>query len=137
MNSNNSKKTEKIEDNGKKLAVILIRGMIKVSSDKKETLKRLGLLKINNLVILPGKKDTLGMLHKVKDYVTWGVINNETLTLLKSKRKPLVEKSSKLIFKLNPPRKGFERRGIKTPVSLGGALSNRKDNINYLIKRMI
>jgi large subunit ribosomal protein L30 len=43
----------------------------------------------------------------------------------------------KLFFRLNPPRKGFERKGIKVPFSLGGALGYRKNKINDLIKRMI
>lgn len=40
-------------------------------------------------------------------------------------------------FKLNPPRKGFEKEGIKKPYSTGGALGYRKDKINELIGRMI
>ena len=43
----------------------------------------------------------------------------------------------KQFFKLNPPRSGFERKGIKVPFSLGGALGYRKNNINDLIKRMV
>ncbi len=132
-----SKGVIKKQGNQNKIAVILIRGIIKVSGDKKETLKRLGLLKINNMVILSDKKETLGMIKKVKDYVTWGIIDEATLAMLKSKRKPIAERGSKLIFTLNPPRKGFERRGIKTPFSLGGALGDRKEKINTLIKRMI
>ena len=132
-----SKGVIKKQGNQNKIAVILIRGIIKVSGDKKETLKRLGLLKINNMVILSDKKETLGMIKKVKDYVTWGIIDEATLAMLKSKRKPIAERGSKLIFTLSPPRKGFERRGIKTPFSLGGALGDRKEKINTLIKRMI
>ncbi len=40
-------------------------------------------------------------------------------------------------FKLNPPKRGFERKGIKKPFSIGGALGYRKEKINDLIKRMI
>jgi large subunit ribosomal protein L30 len=40
-------------------------------------------------------------------------------------------------FRLTPPKKGFERQGIKRPFSMGGALGYRKDKINQLIKRMI
>jgi len=40
-------------------------------------------------------------------------------------------------FKLNPPVHGFERKGIKKPFSLGGALGYRKDKIKDLIVRMI
>lgn len=43
----------------------------------------------------------------------------------------------KPFFKLNPPIKGFERKGTKKPFSQGGALGYRKDKINELIKRMI
>jgi large subunit ribosomal protein L30 len=43
----------------------------------------------------------------------------------------------KPIFRLNPPRKGFEREGIKKPYNLGGALGNRKEKIKDLIMRMI
>ena len=43
----------------------------------------------------------------------------------------------KLFFKLKPPAKGFERKGIKTPYSMGGALGYRKDKINDLIRRML
>lgn len=40
-------------------------------------------------------------------------------------------------FRLNPPLKGFERKGIKIPFSLGGALGYRSQKINELIIRMI
>jgi large subunit ribosomal protein L30 len=43
----------------------------------------------------------------------------------------------KPVFRLNPPLKGFERKGIKKPYSVGGALGNRGDKINELIGRMI
>ena len=43
----------------------------------------------------------------------------------------------KTYFRLTPPKGGFEREGIKTQFSLGGALGYRKDNINNLLRRMI
>lgn len=43
----------------------------------------------------------------------------------------------KPFFKLNPPRGGFERKGVKIAYSMGGALGYRKDKINELLKRMI
>ncbi|MBS3111700.1 50S ribosomal protein L30 [Candidatus Woesearchaeota archaeon] len=43
----------------------------------------------------------------------------------------------KSYFRLHPPRKGYERGGIKKPFSLGGVLGYRKDTINDLIRRMI
>jgi len=43
----------------------------------------------------------------------------------------------KSYFRLHPPRKGYERGGIKKPFSLGGVLGYRKETINDLIRRMI
>lgn len=43
----------------------------------------------------------------------------------------------KKVFRLKPPRKGFERAGIKKPFQQGGVLGDRKEKINDLIKRMV
>jgi large subunit ribosomal protein L30 len=43
----------------------------------------------------------------------------------------------KLFFRLQPPRKGFERKGIKVQFSQGGVLGYRKEKINDLLRRMI
>ncbi len=43
----------------------------------------------------------------------------------------------KQFFKLIPPEKGFEKKGIKFQFSLGGALGYRKEKINELLVRMI
>ncbi len=43
----------------------------------------------------------------------------------------------KNFFKLQPPRQGFERKGIKTPFSQGGVLGYRKEKINDIILRML
>lgn len=40
-------------------------------------------------------------------------------------------------FKLTPPVRGFESKGLKEQYSLGGSLGYRKHNINELIQRMI
>ncbi len=54
-----------------------------------------------------------------------------------SGQKTLKELGVKPVFRLHPPRKGYERGGIKKPYSLGGALGNRKEKINELIKSMV
>ena len=40
-------------------------------------------------------------------------------------------------FRLNSPRKGYGRKGIKVSFNEGGALGYRGNKINDLIKRMI
>jgi large subunit ribosomal protein L30 len=43
----------------------------------------------------------------------------------------------KKYFRLNPPSKGYERKGIKTAYLKGGATGYRGEEINDLLQRMI
>ncbi|MBN2014094.1 MAG: 50S ribosomal protein L30 [Candidatus Altiarchaeota archaeon] len=43
----------------------------------------------------------------------------------------------KPVFRLNPPKKGYERKGIKHPYSIGGALGYRGGKINELLDSML
>ena len=54
-------------------------------------------------------------------------IYNEETTLKESGLKP--------IFRLNPPRKGYE--GTRQPFTEGGSLGYRSENINELLEKMI
>ena len=69
-----------------KLAAIRIRGGIGVSKDKKHTLNLLKLFNKNYCVILESLATNIGMLTKVKDYITWGEVNEETFYLLLKER---------------------------------------------------
>ena len=68
------------------LAVIRIRGKLDKSRDVKETFNRLRLRKKHVCVLLQENESNKGMLHKVKDFVTFGEINKETLKELLEKR---------------------------------------------------
>ncbi len=68
------------------IACIRVRGTVNVRQDIETTLKLLRLTRANHLVLLPEKKDTIKMLQKAKDYITWGEINKETLIKLLQKR---------------------------------------------------
>ena len=46
-------------------------------------------------------------------------------------------KGLKKVFRLSPPKKGYERKGIKVPYSSHGVLGYRGDKINDLIERMV
>ena len=70
----------------KSLAVIRIRGPVRVKGVVEDTMKRLNLFTRNMCVIVPKTPSILGMVMKVKDYVTYGEIDDETLKLLKEKR---------------------------------------------------
>lgn len=66
--------------------VIRIRGRVKISRPIEDTLKMLRLKAINNCVILPETPSYKGMLEKVKDYITYGEIDENTLILLLKRR---------------------------------------------------
>lgn len=136
------KKVEKKEEKPKKIAIVKVRGSVTLKKSIKDTLKMLKLYRKNYCVVYDATPPILGMVNKIKDYVTWGEINQETLNLLIEKRgEKTKDKKGKEIakpfFRLSPPRGGFGRKGIKIPFSLSGGLGNRKEKINDLIKRMI
>ena len=151
-------------------AVIRVRGTVNVSGKISDTLKMLRLNKPNHCVVIPENATYKGMLQVVKDYVTWGEINPNTMTDLLKKRGQLLGggsvsdkeiknnttfetvtaystallsgetkmgdfKQLKPVFRLNPPKKGYD--GIKRAYTVGGALGYRGDKINELIRRMI
>lgn len=122
-----------------KIAVVRIRGKINKSEDIKETLKRLRLYKQNHCVILEQRSDLMGMVLKVKDFVTWGPVSEDIEQQLEKhyqehdhrKQKP------KPYFRLNPPKKGYGRKGIKKHFNIKGALGNRGEKMNDLLQRMM
>jgi large subunit ribosomal protein L30 len=153
-----------------KIAVIRIRGSVKASTEIKRTLELMKLRRKNSCIVIDNTKPNLGMLMKVKDFITWGEININTLAKLllkrariqgdkkidneyiKSKTGKEIEEFCKLVidgkesldkleikkvFRLKPPSKGFERKGIKLGFKEGGALGYRGEKINELLERMI
>ena len=152
-------------------AVVRIRGDVGVKKDIKDTLKMLKLYKKNTCIVVNNSSNLIGMLIKVKDYITWGDIDEKTFKELLEKRGRLPGKQKfteaylreklklnidvfikeffeckktlkdipgfKPYFKLHPPRGGFERKGIKTPFSLGGVLGYRKEKMNDLVRKML
>lgn len=141
-----------------KMAVVLVRGLVGLKSEVKETLKLLRLTHKNHCVVAENNATNRGMIRKVKDYVTWGEIDEATFNQLVEKRgeeylgpekdsKGKIDykrrffvynnKKFKKYFRLNPPAKGFGRKGIKMPFNLGGGLGYRGEKIKDLLQRMI
>ncbi len=141
----------------KQLAAIRVRGLTGIKGKVEDTLKMLRLYKKNYCCVLSNNPVYAGMLKKAKDYITWGEIDEETFKMLIDKRGELFNgreadskgkinyndfmiinsKKIKKYFRLNAPRKGFGRKGIKHSFQQGGALGYRGNTINDLIKRMI
>ncbi|MCD6383132.1 MAG: 50S ribosomal protein L30 [Thermoplasmata archaeon] len=67
-------------------AVVRVRGTVNVRRDIRETLRMLRLNRVNHCVVIPETPQYRGMLNKVKDYITWGEIDKETLKEMLLKR---------------------------------------------------
>ena len=145
------------EITNEKLAVVRVRGLTGVRYDISATLKKLGLYKKNYCIVVPKTQSYVGMIKMIKDYATWGEIDEKTYKKLIEKRKEEYKgnisdrkgkinynkfvdvdgKKIKKIFRLNSPKKGYGRKGIKVSFKNSGALGYRGDKINDLIMRMI
>ncbi len=124
---------QKAKPSGKKIAIILIRGLVKTPNEVKDTLRMLNLSKNNSCAVVDDTLTIRGMIKIIKDHIAYGEIDAETLKLMQEKRSV----PNKKIFTLHPPRGGFERKGIKKDFTVGGALGNRGEKINDLIKKML
>jgi large subunit ribosomal protein L30 len=138
-------------------AIIRVRGSINTKPDVKKTFELLSLKSVNNMSIWPETKASLKMIKKVENYATFGTISKEVLEEVVTKKataltgeldkkaaikilsegKTIKEAGIKNCFKLSPPKKGYERKGIKRPFTLGGALGDRKEKMDELVKRMM
>jgi large subunit ribosomal protein L30 len=138
-------------------AVIRLRGSVNVRQDFKDALKMLRLNRKMHCILVDEKNLVMkGMIHKVKDRITWGEIDDETLKMLVEKRGRkaqnvrLTQKEAddvfrnlkegkptgiKPVFRLTPPSKGF-KYSIKDQYPKG-ELGYRAEKINELLKRMI
>ena len=121
------------------LAIILVRGVQRTPQQLRDTLHMLHLDKKNTCVVVKANESTLGMIKKATNYITYGEIDTSTLEALKKKKNLLFKESKTFVYAaaLQPPRKGFGRKGVKVSFRTGGALGNRKEKINDLIQRML
>ena len=145
------------------IAVIRLRGRVKVNGKIEDTMNMLNLKTPYNCTIIQETPQYKGMLQKIKDYVTFGTIKKETFEkmlfkwgrtqegkkvtpeYLKEKqttieelltgKKKFKEAAIKQPFRLHPPTKGL--KSIKKPFAMKGDLGNRGDKINELLERMI
>jgi large subunit ribosomal protein L30 len=143
-------------------AIVRIRGNVNKKHEIKDTMQMLRLTRTNHCTIVSQDAKVAGMIRKVKDFVTWGEIDDKTLEKLvkergrkagdrklsdaevkaviasikKNKDSNSIEgvKDFKPVFRMSPPRKGFG--GSKTAYPKG-ALGYRGEKINELLERMM
>jgi large subunit ribosomal protein L30 len=140
-------------------AVIRIRGTVNMTPRIGSALETMNLRRVSNLSLWSETPQSFEMIKKVKDYVTYGKIDDATLKELIEKRAKPVKAGEKVdakkvfaalkegkypraagiknLFKMSPPKGGYERKGIKVVFRIGGALGDRKEKINELIQRMM
>ncbi|MEM0094645.1 MAG: uL30 family ribosomal protein [Candidatus Micrarchaeaceae archaeon] len=134
----------------KLLAIIRVRGRANVRRSISETLNRLNLRRVNNLVLVFGQGQSIGMIKKCTDYIAYGEIDKATLGALNaakglglddekiegmlSGKIPPGEVLS-LPIRMKPPKHGY--KSIKRNVNDGGSLGYNGAGINNLIKRML
>ena len=137
-----------MEKQQKQIAVIRLRGTTGLQGDVAATLHMLNIRHVNHCTIIPDSPDFVGMVKKAKDYITWGSIGADTLKLLLEKRGELASANSrnfvvmngrnyKPYFRLSPAKGGLGKRGIKASFANSGALGDRKEKIDELLRKMI
>jgi large subunit ribosomal protein L30 len=114
------------------ICIIRIHGQIGLNKNIAKTLYRLRIRKKYSCVVIEKPtKEQMGMINKVRDFVAFGEISEETYKKLVDKRKTKI----KNFFRLHPPRKGIES---KKHFGVGkGVLGDNKKKINDLIERML
>ena len=67
-------------------AIVRLRGEVNVRPEIKDTLQMLRIHRVNHCVIVNEDPHFRGMIQKVKDYVAWGKIDDDTLAMLLERR---------------------------------------------------
>ena len=67
-------------------AVVRLRGEVNTRPEIRDTLDMLRISRINHCVVVKEDPHFRGMIQKVKDYVAWGKIDEDTLTMLLERR---------------------------------------------------
>jgi len=138
------------------IIAIRISGMVKVPTAVQETLNRIRLRRKYAAVLVQPTVENMKLLQKVRSYIAYGEIDNETLKALVEKRGQPIDKSQKIdaekvisglekkklsdlglkpFFRLHPPIGGIES---KKHFGVGkGVLGNHKKDINKLVRRML
>jgi len=69
---------------GKKIAIVRVRGSVDTDGRLNDTMRLLGLTRVNHCSI--ADESQIGMIKLCKDYLTWGEVDKETLVALVEKR---------------------------------------------------
>jgi large subunit ribosomal protein L30 len=118
-----------------KIAAIRLKGQFGITGVFKDTMDMLGLDRRNACIIVENTPNNMGMIKKVKDYITYGEVSDEVVAKLLKKKDPISKTKTKMIFALPNPKGGY--RKIKRGFNEGGDRNYRGKEINGLLERII
>ncbi|MCR4327233.1 MAG: uL30 family ribosomal protein [Nanoarchaeota archaeon] len=115
------------------IAIVRIKGQIGINKDVKETLHRMKIRRKYACTVIEPTKVDLGMIKKVRSFVSYGEISKETYEkLVKSRGKKDETGKLKPFFRLHPP-----RGGAKTKFHYPQGILGENKEMDKLIGRMI
>ncbi len=142
-----------------KFALVRIRGRRKIKQEVEDTLRMLRLERPNHCVLVDDTPQNVGMITKVKDYIAYGSVDEDTILKLLKKRGKKGRKDLKTIlkdedmakaakeifsgkktmeyanpvFRLRPPSKGY--KDIKKTYPEGDL--GKREDMNMLLSKMM
>jgi len=137
------------------ILTIRISGLVEIPNKVNAALYRMRLRRKFTAVLLRETPENMKLLKTVRNFVAYGVINDETLSMLLQKRahlmdnkkidlksvienlkkKDLSELGIKPFFRLHSPRGGIDSK-VHFPIRKG-VLGDNKEKINDLVRRML
>lgn len=120
------------------IAVIRIRGQVKLKKVIAETFNRLKLRKKLTCTFIDEKdKVKLGMLKRLKEYSAYGKVDEKLeKKVIEQRGQKDKDKKYRGFCRLHPPRGGFKKSTKKSVSSGKGILGEHKD-ISKLLERML
>ncbi len=138
------------------ILVIRISGDVEIPLKVKEALFRLRIRRKYTATIIEDTKENQDLLQFLRNFIAFGKIDKETLSLLIEKRSIPIKKGKKIVpadvaeqiakkglaesdikpyFRLHPPRGGIDTK-FHFPIRKG-VLGDNKEKINDLVRRML
>ncbi|MEI6849428.1 MAG: uL30 family ribosomal protein [archaeon] len=137
------------------ILVIRISGMVEIPKNVQLTLDRMRLRRKYSAILLRESAETMTLLQSVRNFVAFGDVTDETLTMLIEKRaessdgkkidakavvaglknKDLADLGIKPFIRLHSPRGGINSK-LHFPLK-DGVLGDNKAKINDLVRRML
>ncbi len=103
-------------------AIVRLRGEVNLRPEIKDTLAMLHIHRVNHCVVVKEDPHYRGMIQKVKDYVAWGKIDDDTLAMLLERRGRLSanRRLTEQYLKENTPYSSFKE--LATAINSGSAI---------------